>query len=174
MEGIKLNPGELAPEFSLPDLDGSSRGLSDFRGRITVINFWSAECPWSERVDGALRQHLARWADQVNYVTIACNKNEPRKLLRAEAKRRGLGLVLHDAEQQVADSFGARTTPHIFVLDAEGVLRYRGAFDNVTFRQRTPTLEYLPAVVDALLAGEEPPWSETPTFGCTIVHYVGD
>ena len=75
------------------------------------------------------------------------------------------------ARQQVADLFGAQTTPHFFVLDQQGVLRYRGALDDVTFRQREPKNYYLHEAVQALLAGRLPEPAETPAYGCTIVRH---
>jgi hypothetical protein len=57
------------------------------------------------------------------------------------------------------------------VIDATGILRYRGAFDDVTFRQRTPARFYLKEAVEVLLAGKLPDPAETQPYGCTIVRY---
>ena len=93
-------------------------------------------------------------------------------MITAEANERGYSILLHDVNQQVADLYGAITTPHLFVIDVEGILRYQGAFDDVTFRQRTPTQNYLKMVVEALLQGKPPNPSQTPSYGCIIVRYL--
>jgi hypothetical protein len=70
------------------------------------------------------------------------------------------------------DAYEAQTTPHLFVVDASGILRYRGAFDDVTFRQRTPTKFYLRDAVSAVLENRLPDPAETAPFGCAIVRFV--
>ena len=160
-----------APSFSLPDLDGAQHSLEDYLGKIVILNFWSSECGWTERVDRELAPHLARWGAAVFLLPIESNDNERLEEVRRTAKERGLPTVLLDAGQSVADRYGAVTTPHLFVVDRIGILRYRGAFDDVTFRQRTPTKSYLAPAVDALLTGRVPDPADTPTFGCTIVRY---
>jgi hypothetical protein len=74
-----------------------------------------------------------------------------------------------DANCFVADLYEAQTTPHVFVIDREGILRYRGAVDDVTFRQRTPARFFLDEAVEALLEGHVPALVESPAYGCTIV-----
>lgn len=158
-----------APLFSLPDLEGNLRCLEETRGKIIILNFWSAECPWAERVDREILRSLAAWGGAVALWSIASNVNEPVELLQRVAAERGLPLVLLDPDHQIADLYGAQTTPHLFVADQDGLLRYQGAFDDVTFRQRKPTQSYLHQAVEALLAGGTPELMETPAYGCTIV-----
>ena len=161
-----------APDFTLPDLNGDPHSLEDFTGRIVILNFWSAECPWSSRADQEMMEFLQKWGDLVTYLPIASNVNEKKEIITAEANERGYSILLHDVNQQVADLYGAITTPHLFVIDVEGILRYQGAFDDVTFRQRTPTQNYLKMVVEALLQGKPPNPSQTPSYGCIIVRYL--
>jgi len=166
-----IQTGQPAPGFSLPDLQGSLHHLEEARGQILVLNFWSAECPWAERADRDITRLLSAWGEGVLLWTIASNSSEPIELLQRVSEGRGLKPVLHDARQQVADLFGARTTPHFFVLDQQGVLRYRGALDDVTFRQREPKRFYLHEAVQALLAGRLPEPAENPAYGCTIFRH---
>jgi hypothetical protein len=105
----------------------------------------------------------------VSLLPIAANRNEPLAALQAAARARRLPVVLLDARQTVADLYAAQTTPHVFVLDRPGRLRYRGAVDDVSFRQRTPTRCYLDQAIAALLEGRAPPVQETPATGCAIV-----
>ena len=103
--------------FSLPDLEGTPHALSDYRGRVVVVNFWSAECPWAERADTQLKQWLAGWGDRVVLLTVASNVNETLELIAEAARQRGLAPVLLDSGCRVADAWGAQTTPHVFVVD---------------------------------------------------------
>ena len=164
--------GKPAPTFMLDDLNGVSHSLGEWRGRVTILNFWSAECPWTERTDRELLSYLAGWGEAVYLVPVAANKNEPLALLKGVAAQRGLPLVLHDTDQRVAELYGAETTPHLFVIDTAGLLRYQGAVDDVTFRQRTPTQAYLRQAVEALLGGRTPNPEITPAYGCTLVRYI--
>ncbi len=161
-----------APDFSLPDLDGQLHQLSGYARRIVVLNFWSAECPHAERTDRELLRLQAQWGDKVVVLNIASNANEPLELLRQVALVRSLSIVLRDDNHAVADLYAAVTTPHIYVIDAQGLLRYQGAFDDVNFRQRRPTREYCKEAVEALLAGQRPPVEQTPSYGCTIVRHA--
>jgi hypothetical protein len=72
----------------------------------------------------------------------------------------------------VAGRYGALTTPHAFLIDRQGILRYRGAVDDVSFRQREPTRFYLREAVEAVLADQLPEVPEVQPFGCTIVRYA--
>lgn len=169
---MRLELNEPAPEFTLPDLDGRIHMLSDYRGRIVIVNFWSAECPHSERFDTDITACLAGWSSDVALLSIASNANEPDGMLAAVARQRKIPVVLRDAGQMVAGRYGAQTTPHAFLIDRLGILRYRGAVDDVSFRQREPTRFYLQEAVEALLAGRTPEITEIQPFGCTIVRYA--
>jgi peroxiredoxin len=173
----------LAPDFELPDLDGRLHRLSAYRGKIIIVNFWSCECPHSERTDKAIMsmfvQHLHRaaakravqvWrAQHVVMLSIASNRNENAEALKTAADARRLPTVLSDAQCFVADTYEAQTTPHVYVIDREGILRYRGAVDDVTFRKRTPSRFFLDEAVESLLEGHLPTLTESPAYGCAIV-----
>ncbi|HNC09986.1 MAG TPA: hypothetical protein PLX14_14845, partial [Anaerolineales bacterium] len=113
-----------------------------------------------------------QWQDDVAMMTVASNRNESLEALREAAESRRLPQVLRDADCAVADLFEAQTTPHVFVIDREGILRYRGAVDDVTFRQRKPTRFFLDEAIEALLEGISSTVAETPAYGCAIVREV--
>jgi peroxiredoxin len=166
---MPLELDKPAPEFTLPDLDGRIHMLSDYRGQIVIVNFWSAECPHSERFDADISTRLVHWSMDVTLLSIASNANETDDELAATARRHKIPVVLRDADGSVADRYGAQTTPHAFLVDRQGILRYRGAVDDVTFRNRKPTRFYLREGVEALLNGRLPQVTEAQSFGCTIV-----
>ena len=164
---LSMQINEPAPDFELPDLNGEPHRLSDYRGKIVIVNFWSCECPHSERTDQMLTALQQR--KDVAMLFIASNRSESIQCVEEAAKTRRLPIVLMDAEQSVADLYDAQATPHVFVIDRDGILRYRGAVDDVTFRQRKPTRFFLDEAVGALLNGHLPALTETPAYGCAIV-----
>ena len=160
------------PDFELLDLHGRHHRLSEYRGRIVIVNFWSCECPHSERTDKAIMSMFVQWKDNVSMLTIASNRNESAEDVANVSEARRLPTVLLDANCEVADLFEAQTTPHVFVIDREGILRYRGAVDDVTFRQRVPTRFFLDLAVESLLEEHSPTLTESPAYGCAIVREV--
>ena len=115
---------------------------------------------------------LEQWMENVQLLSIAANKNEPTHMVMDVSRARQLPIVLIDAEHAVADLYEAITTPHVFVVDRDGILRYRGAIDDITFRRRKATRFYLQEAVESLLAGQVPELQETPAYGCTIVREI--
>ena len=167
---MQLN--QPAPEFELPDLQGLPHKLSEYHGKIVIVNFWSAECPHSERTDRYLVSLLEQWGGEVGMLSIAANRNESAQTVAEAAAARRLPKVLIDAEHTLADLYEAMTTPHAFLVDREGILRYRGAVDNITFRQREATRFFLREAVEALLHRQLPSLNETPAYGCVIVREI--
>jgi peroxiredoxin len=166
-----IRSGQPAPAFQLPDQRGFLHKLEDYLGRVVILNFWSAECPHAQRADRELLSYLQDWWERVVLLPIASNASEPLEWIERSATERGLDVVLHDPQQEVADLYGAVTTPHVFLIDPGGILRYQGAVDDVTFRQRVPTRLYLRRAVEEVLAGRSPDPAETPPYGCTIVRF---
>jgi peroxiredoxin len=162
---------EPAPEFILPDLKGTDHALTDYRGKVVVLNFWSAECPWSKRADEMFAPKIAGMSTEIKFLSIASNIDEPLADLVAEAGRRGIDPLLVDKDHTIADRYHAQTTPHYFVIDREGTLRFQGSPDNATFRQREATEEYLLAAIHAVLAGGAPDPDWSLPYGCTIVRH---
>jgi len=161
-----------APDFELPDLQGKAHRLNDYLGRIVIVNFWSCECPHAERTDNLILGWLKEWGGEVELLSIASNQNESAQSVEEAVRSRSLPTVLIDAGHFVADLYEAVTTPHVFIVDREGILRYRGAVDDVTFRQRTASRFFLKETVDTLLDGHLPTPTETPAYGCAIVREI--
>ncbi|MGB9586052.1 MAG: redoxin domain-containing protein [Anaerolineales bacterium] len=161
--------GEPAPDLSFPDLVGRPHRLSDFRRRIVVVNFWAAKCSHVARVDQILSGLMQTWGDKVVWLSIACNPKESIELIRETAAQRGLPWVLLDRNQKAVELYGAITTPHLFVIDESGTIRYSGAVDDVTYRQPFATHHYLREAIEALMNGVEPNPDKTAPYGCNIV-----
>ena len=167
-----LTIGGPVPDFDLPVIDGEeSIRLSDLRGQIVVIDFWSHECPWSQRYEPYFAEQVGTWAQQgIRLLVINSNANESDVEVRAALDERRLSFtVLRDAGNAVADAYGAITTPHVYVIDREGQLAYRGAVDDLNWRQTEPNVHYLDEALAALLAGKAPEQAVSQPRGCTIV-----
>ena len=168
---VALN--ELLPDIALPDLTGRIVRLADFRGRIVALVFWSARCPWSDRADTQLALLSAKWASAVDIIRIAGNADEPDDEMRKTSLERKTGPVLLDRAFTAAETLGAVSTPHIFLVDEEGILRYRGALDDATMRHPVATRHYLSEAVDAIRQKRLPQPAETLAYGCAIVRVTG-
>lgn len=170
-----LSIGDTAPQLELPDTDGHSWSLTDGDGsQATVVVFTCNHCPyalaWQDRIAQAARDYAARG---VRFVAINSNDAEryPRDSLEAMRERVASEdwplPYLRDESQTVARSFGAQVTPDVFVLDAGGALRYRGAPDG-DYGDPAADAQWLRAALDAVLAGREPDPAETEPVGCSV------
>lgn len=163
---------QAAPDFRLADQDGFLHRLSDYRGRIVVLAFSSSSCPHAERADRELADLRAAWGEQVVPLVVLSGADEGPGASRLLAQARSLPVVLRDGDHALADLYQAEVTPHLFVLDRDGRLRYRGALDDTSLRRRNPTRSFLKEAVEALLAGSAPDPAETTPFGCALVRFV--
>jgi peroxiredoxin len=161
----------FAPDFTLPALSGGRLSLSDWRGQFVVMTFWSAECPWSRRADVLLVYRSLNWSPKgVRILGVASNADETDLEILHEAENRGVKYpIVLDIERSVADTYKAQTTPHFFVIDRRGVIRYAGALDDANFKQPKPKILYLDRAVSALLDNRNPEPAVTLPFGSSIV-----
>jgi peroxiredoxin len=161
----------LAPDFTLPVVDGGRLSLSDLRGFIVIINFWSAECAWSRRADVLLVYRALTWEPRgVRIIGIASNANEPESEIRYEMQNRHVRYpVALDFDHRVAELYRAEAAPHFFVLDRQGLARYIGALDDATKENRDAKNLHLDKAVHALLNNRPPKPAWTPAYGCELV-----
>jgi peroxiredoxin len=161
--------GKPAPDFTLNDLNGQSYSLKNFRGRITVVAFISTQCPISNDYNERMRSIVQDYTkDNVAFVGINSNFTESPAEIKAHAGKNKLTFpILKDEGNKVADAFGAQRTPEIFVIDAEGALRYHGRIDNSRDLRRVNRQD-LREALNELLAGKTPSVSEGKAFGCPI------
>jgi len=165
----------LAPDFTLSMIDGGRLSLSDWRGFIVVVNFWSAECAWSRRADVLLVYRQLTWESKgVRIVGLAPNGNETENEIRYEMQNRHINYpVVIDFDHRMADLYKAETTPHFFVLDRQGMARYVGALDDATAESRDAHIYYVDKAVTALLNNRSPDPTFTPAYGCDIARKTG-
>ena len=167
--------GEAAPAFTLTNAEGEDVSLSDFAGQTLVIQFQSCQCPWDVAYQPYLNALAEEFSDDdVVFLGINSNKAETYDTIAAYNAGENQGVayeVLKDPGNAVADAFGAKTTPHMYVIDGDGVLRYRGGIEAVPGgMQQVGQMEeqFLGPVLAALVDGSEPPYTETTSKGCSI------
>lgn len=161
-----------APDFALPLVGGGGRlVLSDLRGQVSVIHFWSAECPWSRRADLILVYRQNAWEKlQIRVIGIACSPNETEAEIKHEAGLRHIKYpIVADYAQDISNTYRVQTTPSFVILDRRGVVRYFGAIDDATAGHRVPKLIYLDKAIKAAIDGQTASPAVTPAYGSPIV-----
>jgi peroxiredoxin len=168
--------GDPVPSFTLPDTEGAEHAVppDGEAPPATVVVVTCNHCPhviaWNPRLRAAAEEYAPRG---VRFLAINPNDATRYPADSLEHMRRFVEEqdwpmpYLHDEAQDVARALGAERTPHVFVLDGEHRLRYRGA-PGADHQSRTRDVEWLRAALDAVLAHEEPERAETPPRGCSV------
>ncbi len=172
--------GEQAPAFTMKDLEGKEHSLADFKGKIVVLEWFCPTCPYSGgksrnsiHTTGQvkrLHEDLKKVDEDVVYLTIDSSTHKMRMSAADLTKKdadlaKELGIktpILIDADTSVAKAYNAKTTPHCYVIDGEGVLRYMGAFSDQA------ETNYVLKAVTAIKGGETVSPAETRPFGCGV------
>jgi peroxiredoxin len=171
-EGAKV--GEAAPNFTLKTADGKDWSLTDAAGKVVVIEWINPECPVCEGVmkDGTVAATLKGCKEQfgdVVYLAINSSASKPSSFDATPAYLKDNKIdipALFDRDGKVGKMFGARTTPHCFVIDQKGVLVYKGAINNT--KDGDGKTNYVVQAVTQLKKGEKVSPSETKPFGCSV------
>ena len=166
----ELAPGAKAPEFKgLPGTDGKEYSLGQMKdAKAVVVCFTCNQCPVSVAYEDRFVEFNKKYADKaVKFIAINSNKNtEDLAAMKTRAEEKGFNFpYVYDESGKLAAEYGARVTPHMFVLDAERNVVYVGSFDD---KQNGPTKEYVADAVDAVLAGKKVETAQTKAFGCGI------
>ncbi len=173
--------GQPAPAFTLTDSEGKSLALADFAGKTVVLEWTNHQCPFVVKHYGAgnmQAQQRAAVADGVVWLTI--NSSAPGKqghIDAATAKRlaaeqsAGRSAYLFDPSGDVGRAYGAKTTPHMYVIDPTGVLRYAGAIDSIPSADQDDipkATQYVSTALAELAAGKPVGTPVTQPYGCSV------
>jgi peroxiredoxin len=172
-----LQLGTPAPDFDLPDPDGTRYRLADFAdAHVLIIAFICNHCPFVIHIREGMADLAREYADR-NVAMVAINSNDvashpadaPERM-REEANVAGYVFpYLYDESQDVAKDYRAACTPDFYVFDKDRKLAYRGQFDAARPGNNKPvTGSDLRGAVEALLAGQEPDAEQVPSIGCNI------
>jgi peroxiredoxin len=179
--GRALPPGSMAPDFKGIDSNGVQHSLSEYRGKIVVLEWANKGCPYEQKHynSGNMESLQKQWTDkgvvwlsvlssapgEQGYVTPA-EENDYLKTMKASPT-----AALLDPKGTIGHLYDARTTPHMFVIDASGKIAYQGALDD----KPTPDPaslktadNYLNDALNAVLAGKPVAVSVTKPYGCAV------
>ncbi len=176
---LKYEVGDAVADFKLKNIDGKMVALSDYKdAKGAIVIFDCNTCPYSKAYNDRIIALNKKYAKN-GFPVITINANDPQispgdsfEAMASQAKRKNYDFpYLIDESQNVAKSFGATNTPHVFVLqksDDKFEVAYIGTIDNNSRDASAATKKYVEEAVDALLAGKSIGTTNTKAIGCTI------
>jgi thiol-disulfide isomerase/thioredoxin len=171
----ELGVGSKAPHFSLVNaVDGKTVAMKPDDGALKVVVFTCNQCPFAKAFEPRIIEVARNFASKgVHFYAVDPNDDqkfseETLENMKARAVEKGYPFpYLKDGNSAIARAYGARVTPHVFVVDGEGVIRYRGYVDDSAKPEERKTTG-LTNALNALTEGREVATAETRAFGCTI------
>lgn len=177
--------GAKAPEFSLPGVDGKTYTLNDFsKNKILLIVFTCNHCPTAQAYEDRIKQLTTEYVPQ-GVAIVAISPNDPLCVrldemgytdlgdsfedmkIRAKDKQFNFPYLYDGATSEASMKYGPQATPHVFIFDADRLLRYTGRIDDGE-KPGTAKNHDTRNALDAMLAGKTVPVEKTKTFGCSI------
>lgn len=175
----KLN--EQAPGFKLVDSNGKEHSLSDFKGKVVVLEWINFECPFVKKhYNSKNMQSLQLKYTKKDVVWLSvCSSSEgkqgnfsPEEInKRIKDHNAKMSAYLMDADGKVGKMYGAKTTPHMYVIDKDGKLVYAGAIDEKPSTDLEDVKEaknYVAAALDELLTGKSVSFHSSTSYGCSV------
>lgn len=168
--------GQPAPDLTVKDTKGAEVKLADFKGKTVVLEWTNFGCPFVKKhYDGGNMQKLQETyaGKDVVWLTVASGKSGAAATLAGDAAKAGnkAAHILVDADGKLGKAFGAKVTPHLFIVNKDGKVVYDGAIDDKKSTDKadiataTPTLAN---ALDAVLDGKEPEKATTEPYGCGV------
>ncbi len=173
--------GQKAPGFSLPDTAGKTVDLAAFRGKHVVLEWVNPGCPYVRKHYGSANmQGTQKEVTAAGVVWLAINSTEeaasdylsPAQMAAwMREQRAGATHTLMDVEGTVGKAYGARTTPHMYIVDPQGVLVYAGGIDSIASSRVSDiktAVNYVKQGIREALAGQPISSATTRPYGCSI------
>lgn len=173
--------GSPAPEFSGKTSDGKTVNLADYKGKIVVLEWTNPGCPFvrkhyeSKNIQGLQKDYTAK---DVVWLTVNSSAKDKQghlegDALKAEPAKEGIASTAYisDESGQIGQLYGAKTTPHFFIVGKDGNVAYAGGVDSVasTDPADIATAEpYVKEALDELLAGKPVTNANTKPYGCGV------
>jgi glutathione peroxidase-family protein len=174
----QIEIGTKVPDFTLKGLDGKMHSLADYKGKTVVLEWTNPNCPFVQRVYGEnIMPTVQKDVAGKDVVWLSINSTNPHhrdfetaedlKQIYADWGARYTEYLL-DPEGKVGRMFDARTTPHMFVITADGKLVYDGAIDDDPRGAKTEKVNYVKATLADLRDGKKVDPSVTRSYGCSV------
>lgn len=173
--------GKPAPDFALVDINGKTRQLSDYRGRVVVLEWVNPGCPIvqahykARNMQGTQQMAAGQGAVWLQIHTAAprsqADKEAAAWLEKMESRTTAW---LKDTTGKVGRMYGAQTTPHMFIINADGNLVYQGAIDSGDSRNIPQATNYVKAALASLKAGQPIEKASTKAYGCAVKYPKSD
>lgn len=176
----KAKVGEAAPAFMLTDADGKSHSLADFKGKTVVLEWHNPECPFVKKHYSGNMQGQQKDATGKEVVWLTVNSGAAGKqgsLDGAAAKAyiadksAAPTAYLMDASGDTGRAYDAKTTPHMYVIDGDGTLRYAGAIDSKPTADTADiasATQYVSQALAELSSGKPVSTPVTQPYGCSV------
>lgn len=173
MAGDGVSVGDMAPAFTLADSAGNKVSLNDFEGKIVVLEWLNPDCPFVQRhyKAGTMKSLAAKYGgDGVVWLTInSTNYMDAAANAKFTAANDLPYTILVDQSGDVGHLYGAKTTPHMYIIDGNGTLVYIGAIDDDPRGNKgEPAVNYVAVALDEVLAGDAVTTAETKPYGCSV------
>jgi peroxiredoxin len=175
--------GKPAPDFTGTDINGKTIKLSDYKGKIVVIESYNSDCPFCKnQYKTGATQDLQKELAAKGVVWLIVNSVSPKNpshRTAAEAQKEWSDLKIaatawiDDTSGTIGHLYEMKTTPHTFVVDKDGTLVYDGAMDNQPDPDHNPRTakNYVRNAVEEVIAGKSVTVSKTKPYGCGV-HYA--
>lgn len=162
-----------ASNFTLNNYDGNSVSLSDYKDKIVVLEWLNYNCPFSIRhhEQGNMKSLAEKYSgDDVVWLAINSTHNQTNEGNKEFAVKYDIEYpILNDSSGDVGKSYDARTTPHMFVINKDGMIVYDGAIDDSPKDgEQEDITNYIDKALKQLLAGKEISEPRTESYGCTV------
>jgi len=179
--GATLKTGEAAPEFTGVDTAGNSHALSDYLGTPVILEWTNHDCPYvrkhynsgnMQRQQQAATSQGAVWLSIISSAPGKQGHVTPAQADALTAQRNAMpSAVILDERGDIGRLYGAKTTPHMYIIDADGKLAYMGGIDSIASSNPADiekATQYVPAVLDQVMKGEPVAPSVTRPYGCSV------
>lgn len=164
--------GKPAPTFTLKDETGKEHSLAQYQGRIVVLEWTNPGCPYVRRhYQAKTMQNTLKGFDAKKVVWLAVDSTSSNAPDKSASWKKEQGFpysVLQDPDGKVGKAYGAKTTPHMYIIDEKGVLRYAGAIDDDPRGKSATPVNHVKTAVDAMLSGQPVPEATTDPYGCSV------
>ena len=179
--GAALQVGGPAPDFTGTDTRGASQTLSDYRGKTVILEWTNHDCPYVRKhYNSGNMQQQQRDATGQGAVWLSIISSAPGKqghVTAAEAdaltaqRNAAPSAVILDESGDIGRLYGAKTTPHMYIIDAEGDLVYMGGIDSISSSNPADigkAVQYVPETLARMSKGEPIESSVTRPYGCSV------